>query len=605
MNRIQRLKWWVVLLGAAALLTGFSRWTLAAGYFTQAGRLYDGYGQEIQLRGISHDGFNSGILQPQYLWTMGWKEQIAQMKSLGFNAIRVPFVPDTLHVSTPVNVLSYVEPAKNADLIGKTPLEVLDLWMAEADRQGLYLLLDFHSVSRQRQYPTWCVSRPADYGLVWNNAPYTVEQWHQDLVFVAKRYARLSHFMGVDLYNEPNGVVRWSTGDRQMTDAANYWKPAAEGAAAAVLAANPNLLIFVQGINGNWDGREVSNMPMNWGEDFQPQAYQPLNIPLSKLVLSPHTYGPDVWVKSSFAAGNFPNNLAAHWEQLFGQFASIHPVVIGEWGGKYGTGTGGLQDKVWQEALVDYMIRKGMRSSFYWCYTPNSGDTGGILDDSLAVRQDKLSLLRRLWGSAQPIPPPVGPVTGGVVPPGVPVPGGAPQPSVLVFAPTAGLPGSLVTLVGRGLTGLNRVTLGAGNIDQFKVISDTRLQFTVPANASTGYISLFNAARSVTSSTVFTVKPVVGAPIGVPATVGYVQPVIARFFPASGPVGTSVTVTGKGFTGITHAWVGSAHHAIVRVISDTQLLVVIPAGATSGAIGIFNPSRVAFSATAVRLAPPP
>ncbi|TMQ04898.1 MAG: endoglucanase, partial [Deltaproteobacteria bacterium] len=68
-----------------------------ARYVVQAGKIHTASGQEIQVRGISHFGFNSTILQPQYLWQMGWKDQITQIKSLGFNAIRVPFVPDTLY----------------------------------------------------------------------------------------------------------------------------------------------------------------------------------------------------------------------------------------------------------------------------------------------------------------------------------------------------------------------------------------------------------------------------------------------------------------------------------------------------------------------------
>jgi hypothetical protein len=43
--------------------------------------------------------------------------------------------------------------------------------------------------------------------------------------------------------------------------------------------------------------------------------------------------------------------------------------------------------------------------------------------------------------------------------------------------------------------------------------------------------------------------------------------------------------------------VGAAKNATVRVISDTQAQVTIPAGATTGAIGIFNPSYVAFTAS--------
>ena len=283
-------------------------------------------------------------------------------------------------------------------MIGKTPLQALDLWMAEADRQGMYVLLDFHSVSKQRQYPTWFVSNPADFGLIYNDQAYTAEDWRRDLVFVAKRYANLPHFFAIDVDNEPNGIVRWSAGDPNMTDTANYWKPATESAAAAILAANPNLLIFVQGITGNFDGVENTHISMNWGENFQPQAYQPLNIPYDKLVLSPHTYGPDVYVKPTFDAPDFPANLAADWERLFGQFEPLHTVVPGEWGGRYGQGGSGQKDVTWQNAFVDYLLSKGIRNSFYWCYTPNSGDTGGILDDSLAVQEGKMALLRRLWG---------------------------------------------------------------------------------------------------------------------------------------------------------------------------------------------------------------
>ncbi|MBI1424897.1 MAG: cellulase family glycosylhydrolase [Gammaproteobacteria bacterium] len=401
-NRTYRF-WQTLLLSIVMLVT--TAQALASGFYVNQGKIYDATGQHIQIRGISHYGFNADILQPEYIWSMGWKEQIAQIKSLGFNAVRVPFVPDTLYNTTPVNQLSYVEPNLNADIIGKTPLQVLDMWMAEADRQGLYVLLDFHSVTNKRQYPTWFIDNPADFNLMYNNQAYTEADWIRDLVFVAKRYANLSHFMAIDIDNEPNSIVRWSTGDPNVTDPKYYWKAAAESAASAILAANPNLLIFVQGINGNFDGKE-KNVPMNWGEDFQPQAYQPLNIPADKLVLTPHTYGPDVYVKSTFSAANYPNNLAADWETLFGQFYPAHAVVIGEWGGKYGQGTSGQQDVLWQNAFVDYLLSKGMSDGFYWCYTPNSGDTGGILDNNLQVRQDKMALLHKLWGASAPLSAP-------------------------------------------------------------------------------------------------------------------------------------------------------------------------------------------------------
>ena len=537
MTMTQLHKWFAACLLATGLALTGAPAVQAAGYFAQAGKIYDPYGQELQVRGISHFGFSGTILQPQYLWQMGWKEQIAQIKALGFNAVRVPYSPATLYTTTPVNQLGYLDPNKNADLIGKTPLQVLDLWMAEADRQGLYVMLDMHSVVKSRLYPTWFVDNPADFPLVWNGKAYTPDDWRRDLVFVAKRYARLPHFFAIDLYNEPNGKVRWAAGDKNMTNPAYYWKPAAESAAAAVLAANPNLLIFVQGINGNWDGIENSNIAMNYGEDLQPQAYQPLAIPASKLVLSPHTYGPDVFVKSSFSAANFPANLAPQWEVLFGKLSPKHPVIIGEWGGRYGTAN--AKDVAWQNALVDYLISKGIRSSFYWSYTPNSGDTGGILDDALNVRQDKMLLLRRLWAAKAPtITPPTGSSTGS----------------------TTGTP------TGSSTGSTTGTTAGTGTTN------------------STGGAVVGSSTGTVTGT-----------------SVARIAPYIMGFAPASGRIGTLVLLKGRGFTGISTVKVGTARGAPFKVLSDNQVLVTIPANATTGASGLFNAKGVSFSATSFRV----
>ena len=462
---------------------------MAAGYYAREGKLYNSIGNEIQLRGVSHFGFNTPILQPQYLWAMGWKEQISQMKALGFNAIRLPFVPDTLYSTVPVNQLSYLDANLNPEFVGKTSLQALDLWMTEADRQGMYVLLDFHSVSMLGQYPTWFMSSAADTNLIYNKQIYTKENWTRDLAFVAQRYSNLEYFFGIDIYNEPNGIVRWSVGDKNSTNPAYFWKTAAESAAAAVLSANPKLMIFVQGINGNFDGIEKTNISMNWGEDFQPQANQPLDIPSDKLVLSPHTYGPDVYVKSSFGAANFPANLAENWDSLFGQFSTKHPVVVGEWGGKYGHGTSGQKDAVWQNAFVDYLISKGMRSSFYWCYTPNSGDTGGILDDNLSIRPDKMTLLRKLWGAAAPT------VSSGVYA----------QPSIASFSPSSGPVGTVVTLSGNGFTGLNLASVGLAKNLAVSVVNDTQVQVTIPAGASSGSIGIFNPDFVAFAATSFTV----------------------------------------------------------------------------------------------------
>jgi endoglucanase len=74
-----------------------------------------------------------------------------------------------------------------------------------------------------------------------------------------------------------------------------------------------------------------------------------------------------------------------------------HAVVLGEFGGKFVD-----KDRQWQVKFVDWLKCKGVRNFFYWSWNPNSGDTGGILqDDWRTVSQDKYNNLKRLWdGSA-------------------------------------------------------------------------------------------------------------------------------------------------------------------------------------------------------------
>src|SRR4051794_19645201 len=64
----------------------------------------------------------------------------------------------------------------------------------------------------------------------------------------------------------------------------------------------------------------------------------------------------------------------------------------------------------------------------------------------------------------------------------------------------------------------------------------------------------------------------------------YPQPYIASFSPANGPVGTTITVAGSGFTGLTEAWVGNGHDAAFNVANDGSMTITVPADATSGQI---------------------
>jgi len=191
------------------------------------------------------------------------------------------------------------------------------------------------------------------------------------------------------------------------------------------------------------------------------------------------------------------------------------------------------------------------------------------------VAQIFLDAVRAALGSAA-TPPPVAPPT-------------YKQQSITNFSPSSGPVGTVVTVNGGGFTGATLAWVGIAKNAAVTVISDAQLRVTVPAGATTGAIGIFNPTYVAFTATSFTVTS---------GTAAYPQQLISNFSPRSGPVGTVVTVNGSGFTGSTlAAWVGAAKNAKVTVINDSRLRVTIPAGATNGAIGIFNPVHAAFTAT--------
>ena len=350
--------------------------SMAWSYEINAGKVLDGTGKAIQLRGVNWFGFETNNHVVHGLWARNWTEMITQMQAQGFNAVRLPFCPATLHGSAPPSSIDY---GRNADLQGLSAIQVMDKVVTELSNRGMYVLLDHHTPDCQT------ISE------LWYTQSYSEQQWISDLTFVAQRYAGVPGVIGIDIKNEPHGAATWGTGNN-----ATDWNRAAERAAAAILPLAPHWLIAVEGIGEN-PSCSGSNAHF-WGGNLEPLACTPLNIPANRLLLAPHTYGPDVYVQPYFNASNFPSNMPAIWDQHFGQFVQAgYAVMLGEFGGKFGRGD--ARDVQWQNALVDYMVGKGMRSGFYWSWNPNSGDTGGILDDDwTTVRTDKVQLLQRLWG---------------------------------------------------------------------------------------------------------------------------------------------------------------------------------------------------------------
>ena len=350
------------------------------GYTASNGQIYDASGQRVVLRGVNWFGFEGGGHVAHGLWGRNWHSMLTQIKSTGFNAVRLPICPASLHGASIGQGL--VDYSQNADLQGLNSQQVMDKVVNEMNRLGLYVLIDMHTPDCDKITE------------LWHTPSYPESAWVPDLQGLAERYAALPYFIGLDLKNEPHGSATWGTGN-----ASTDWNSAAERAGSAVLSKNSRLLVFIEGIQDS--ATCSSSTPHFAGINFEPINCTPLKLPANKIVYSPHIYGPDVWLQSYFADPSFPSNMPKIWTTQFGFLKDQGMTVVpGEWGGKYGTGGGLAQDVTLQDALIKYYASKGICSSFYWSWNPNSGDTGGILkDDWQSVWSAKVALLQTYWNS--------------------------------------------------------------------------------------------------------------------------------------------------------------------------------------------------------------
>ena len=89
-------------------------------------------------------------------------------------------------------------------------------------------------------------------------------------------------------------------------------------------------------------------------------------------------------------------------------------------------------------------------------------------------------------------------------------------------------------------------------------------------------------------------------------TVTYsVAPAITSFSPTTGAVGGTVTLTGSGFTGATAVTFNGVAATSFTVVSDHEITVTVPGGATTGAIAVTTPSGTGRSTTSFTVVPAP
>jgi endoglucanase len=333
-------------------------------------KLVDASGCEVHLTGVNWFGFETGTFAPHGLGVRNWQDMLNQIARTGFNTLRLPFSNQLFDPTSEPQGINY---QLNPDLKGLRGLALLDRIIQGARKRGLKVILDRHDPTAD--------ARPA----LWYTDQVPQTRWIQDWVMLAHHYRGNDTVIGADLNNEPHSPATWGDGN-PATD----WRLAAQKAGNAILAANPDWLILVEGIDiyrgdSYW-----------WGGNLQGAKQFPVQLSRpDKLVYSAHDYGPEVYNQQWFRVPN-PADLAytlpaiwqKHWAYL--QQMGTAPVMVGEFGGR---SMGQDAEGVWQRTLVAFMHAHGI-SYTYWAWNADAVDTGGILqDDWTTVNQSQVCWL--------------------------------------------------------------------------------------------------------------------------------------------------------------------------------------------------------------------
>ncbi|MCS7091673.1 MAG: IPT/TIG domain-containing protein [Verrucomicrobiota bacterium] len=146
------------------------------------------------------------------------------------------------------------------------------------------------------------------------------------------------------------------------------------------------------------------------------------------------------------------------------------------------------------------------------------------------------------------------------------------RPTLTGFSPTAGPPGTSVTLSGANLD-VTPVTVRFGGVPA--AVTQTafdRLVVTVPFGAETAPISVTTADGSDTSPGLF-----------------HLPPELTGFSPTNGPPGTAVTLQGRNLLGTTTVLFGGVPAGFAPPSRNTNLIAYVPENVATGPLTVVTP----------------
>ena len=227
----------------------------------------------------------------------------------------------------------------------------MDIFFEKSKELGLDVVLDFHRLHSSHQS-----AKPYD-------NVYTFDDFLYGWKVILDRYKDYENLKAVDIFNEyqSSNYVEWNNLARQIVSFLETNFP-------------ERFQYFIGGTNwgGNIHNMDLSDLPYH-----------------DRIRYSIHKY----WFSDS-------PPYEEKWDYSFGDHRPV--INVGEWGYMSDVES----EAQWAERFVEYLRDNDLRDTFFWTYSHNSGDTGGILleasksrsgQDCTDVDYKKMLLLHHLW----------------------------------------------------------------------------------------------------------------------------------------------------------------------------------------------------------------
>jgi endoglucanase len=311
--------------------------------FQTAGRhIVDADGKRLKLASVNWYGASDIFFVPMGLDIRHRSEIAKTIKKMGFNSVRFPY-SDQMVLENPIVDPKHLQ--ANLDLLDSQHMEskATDQARLEEGSQSIRALDVFNA----------CVTAMTDEGIIvipnnhitnaawcdgknlcdssWKNSQYgpickiyqTTESWIENWKIVMKPFIDNPLVIGADLRNEPRGL--WGTMTWSM------WATAAEQASEALLAMQPNWLMFVEGVSSANDCSGARTRPVK------------LSVP-DRVVYSSHVYSWSGWGSlvpyHKRPYPSFAQDMEKNWGYLLR--SNTAPVWVGEFGAPSNAAEGDL-----------------------------------------------------------------------------------------------------------------------------------------------------------------------------------------------------------------------------------------------------------------------